>query len=115
MTEIVYRAIDCSLRVMNLVGSMSPDELPETMPDEFQVRLQKVVNMLQGFEKTALLKTRKGMEAAQEIERAAMNLEKALSSLRSGDLSSIMESLSTLEQRVEDLQKTIEKLKRVVT
>jgi len=100
---------------MDFVGSRSPNELSETMTSEIQARLQKVVHMLQGFEKTALLKTRKGREAAQEIEGAAMNLEKALGSLELGDPSPFMESLLMLEQHINELQRTIERLKRVVT
>jgi len=115
MSETVSQAIDRCLRVMNLVSSTSPHELPETMATEIRARLQKVVHLLRGFEKTALLKTRKGREAAQEIEGAVINLEKALGSLGSGDLSPVMESLSILEQHVDDLQKTIERLRRVVT
>jgi len=115
MSEMVSRAIDCCLRIMDLAGSMSPNELPENMASEVEARLQKVVHLLRGFEKMASLKTRKGREAAQEIEAAAMNLERALGKLGAGGPSPVMESLSTLEQCVEDLQKAIERLKRMVT
>jgi len=115
VSEMVSRAVDRCLRVMDFVVSVSPNELPENVASEIQVRLQKVVHLLRGFEKTASLKTRRGREAAQEIEEAAMNMEKALGSLRSGDPSPFTESLSVLEQRAESLHKTIERLKRIVT
>jgi len=115
MSEMVSRAIDCCLRTMDLVSSTSPNELPKNVASEVESRLQKVVCLLHGFEKTASLKTRKGREAAQDIEEAAMNLERALGNLGSGGLSPVMESLLTLEQRVEDLQRAIERLKRMVT
>jgi len=115
MSEMVSRAIDCCLRTMDLVISMSPNELPKNVASEVGSRLQKVVCLLHGFKKTASLKTRKGREAAQDIEEAAINLERALSNLEPGDPSPLMKSLSTLEQRVEVLQKAIERLKRMVT
>ena len=115
MSEMVSRAIDRCLRIMDLVGSMSPNELPKKMASEIGARLQKVVHLLRGFEKTASLKTRMGREAAQDIEEAAINLERTLGNLGSSDPSPVMESLLALEQRVEALQKAIEKLKRMVT
>lgn len=115
MSETVGRAVDCCVRIMGIVGTAPLNKLPENIPSEIQVRLQKVVHLLRGFEKTASLKTRRGREAAQDIEGAAVDLEEALSSLESGDPSTVMENLSTLEERVESLQKTIERLKRMVT
>ncbi len=113
MNEVIGLAVNRCLRVMDVVSSRSLSEISENMAGEIQVRLQKVLRLLQGFEKTAWLKTKKGKEAAQRIEEAAMSLEKTLSS--PGKPQSIIKSLTILEQRVESLQKTIERLKRVFT
>jgi len=112
MSELIGRTVARCLRVTNLVGSASPDEMPESMTSEIQVRLQKIMQTLRRFDKTASLKTRTGREAAQDIDEAAENLEK---DLKSGDPSTILKSLSILEQRVDSLQKSIERLKRMVT
>jgi len=112
MSEMILRAVGCCEKAMDLVDSMSADE---RAVDEIRVRLEKVVQSLRGFEKRAFLKTRRGSEAAQEIEEAAVTLEKGLGSLGSTDLSRVVDELSTLEQRVEALEKTIERMKRVVT
>lgn len=100
------------MEVANLVSSASPDEMPESMTSEIQVRLQKIVQTLRRFDKAASLKTRTGREAAQHIDKAAENLEK---DLKSADSSTILQNLSILEQRVDSLKKTIERLKRMVT
>ena len=115
MSEMVGKAVDSCLRIMDNICSVSPNQLPENMATEIQGRLQRVMHLLRGFEKKASLKTRRGREAAQNIEGAAINLEKALSSLESGDPSTVIRSLLMLEQQVESLQKTIERLKRMVT
>lgn len=115
MSETVSRAINCCLRILDHSSSKSPNNLPENVPSEIEARLHKVVHLLRRFEKTASLKTRKGREAAQEIEEVAMTLERTLSNLGPGDLSMVMDSISMLEQRVEALQNTIERLKRMVT